>query len=212
MGVALERCSRSEALAKSLNVGARSPGRRPLPQLRFRVDSTRVKHRMPHLSYMNESLVAPRSNTDALPRLIDGITRALERSAHRGDLAWLRSLLVVGAEIEFTLARAPRVDFIALADESRDLHDLLTRPSMDRGDFAERYAAARAESRDLRVLHELVLATCAALAEPDTAPLDQRAKSPVANQPEVRHTPTPTSSREQRRRSRFLFEPHSARS
>jgi hypothetical protein len=116
---------------------------------------------------MRELLASVRPGTGALPSLLDGLTRALERHAHGGDLAWLRSLLIVSAEIEFTLTRAPRLDLVVLADEFRDLRELLTRPSAERGDFAERYAAARAESQDLRSLHELVLATCAALAEPE---------------------------------------------
>jgi hypothetical protein len=116
---------------------------------------------------MSELLVSVQPYTDALPHLLSSMTRALERSTSGGDLAWLRSLLVVSAEIEFTVARVPRVNLVVLADESRDLRELLTRPSMERADFAERYAAARAESQDLQALHELVLTVCAALAGPE---------------------------------------------
>jgi hypothetical protein len=111
--------------------------------------------------------VRPGPGTDALLSLLDELTRALERHARGGDLAWLRPLLVVSAEIEFTLTRSLRLDLVVLAEESRDLRDLLARPSAERGDFAERYAAARAESQDLRTVHELLLAACAALGEPE---------------------------------------------
>jgi hypothetical protein len=116
---------------------------------------------------MSEFLADARPSTDTMPPLLDRLTRALERHARGADLAWLRALLVVSAEIEFTLTRAPRLNVAVLADESRDLRELLTRPSAEQGDFAERYAAARAESQDLRTLHELVLVACAALAEPE---------------------------------------------
>jgi hypothetical protein len=128
---------------------------------------------------MKELLASVQPDTDALPRLLASMTRALERSAYGGDLAWLRALLIVSAEIEFTLARAPQVNLVVLADESRDLRELLTRPSGDPGDFAECYAAARAASQDLQDLHELVLQTCAALAGPDMRPTTPGAHAAV---------------------------------
>jgi membrane-associated phospholipid phosphatase len=114
---------------------------------------------------MNELFADARHVMEALASLVDGLTRALEGAAAGRDRAWLRPLLVLSAEIEFTLTRAP-LNRVVLADESRDLRELLTRPSAERGDFAERYAAARAESRDLQALHERVLATCAESALP----------------------------------------------
>jgi hypothetical protein len=114
---------------------------------------------------MSEWLSGVRRDADALPPILDKLASALEGCAVRCDLAWLRSLLVLSAEIQFTLTRPPPLNRVALVDELRELHELLARPSSEPGDPEERYVAARAESGTLRALHEEVLATCAALTE-----------------------------------------------
>ena len=81
-----------------------------------------------------------------------------------GDLAWTRPLAILSAEIEYSAVRTPEVDSINLADECRELRDLLTGSPVGGGEFASRYAIAHRASPAIAALHDRTLAACRTVA------------------------------------------------
>lgn len=95
--------------------------------------------------------------------VLDEMVAEFERTtAGREDRAWLRPLVVLRAEIAFTVARGVRPDVAALTDECRELSDLLGRQGVQGSDFGRRYERSRGTSVRLNALHEQVLAACRA--------------------------------------------------
>ena len=111
---------------------------------------------------MNDVIGALRGGSEGLVAVLDEVTIELERVADR-DLGWLRPLLVLRAQIEFTARRAPRLDPAALGEECGELGDLLTHSPAGRDDFSVRYATAHGASPRLRTLHDEALSLCRAL-------------------------------------------------
>ena len=98
---------------------------------------------------------------DVLLSLLDEITTELEQRTEDGKVAWLKPLLILHAEIEFTATRARTMDAAALGDECSELRALLTGLTAD--GFGARYASARSSSPRLQALHEDALEVCRAL-------------------------------------------------
>jgi hypothetical protein len=104
-----------------------------------------------------------RGAAQALVGALEQMLAELAGLAGDGDLAWTRPLAVLSAEIEYSAVRSPEVDRVNLADECRELSDLLASPSVDSGEFARRYAIA-CGSPAIAALHDRVLAACRAAA------------------------------------------------
>lgn len=83
--------------------------------------------------------------------------------ASDGNIGWLRPLAVLRAEIEYSTFRCASVDPVNLADECRELTELLV---CSRGDtpFAVRYTEVRRTSPTLAALHDRALSICRILA------------------------------------------------
>jgi hypothetical protein len=105
-----------------------------------------------------------RRAAEALVGALEQILAELPGATGDGDVAWIRPLAVLSAEIEYSAVRSREVDSINLADECRELSDLLADPRADGGEFASRYATARRASPAIADLHDQALAACRAVA------------------------------------------------
>jgi hypothetical protein len=105
-----------------------------------------------------------RRAAEALVGALEQMLAELARSTGDGDVAWIRPLAVLGAEIEYSAVRSPEVDSINLADECRQLSELLAGSRGDDGEFAAKYAIAHRASPAIAALHEKALATCRTVA------------------------------------------------
>src|SRR5579863_2615513 len=101
-----------------------------------------------------------RRAAEVLVGALEQMLAELACSTGDGDIAWIRPLAVLGAEIEYSAVRSPKVDSINLADECRQLSDLLAGSPRDGGEFATRYAIAHRASPVIAALHDKALATC----------------------------------------------------
>jgi hypothetical protein len=99
----------------------------------------------------------------ALLSLLEELTTDLVRSTADGDFAWLKPLVVLLAEIEFTAMRPGCRDAATLADECRELGELLTSPPSSGDEFPRRYGCARRALPTLRTIHDGVLVACRVL-------------------------------------------------
>jgi hypothetical protein len=105
-----------------------------------------------------------RRAAEALVGALEQMLAELACSMGDSDVAWIRPLSVLSAEIEYSAVRRQGVDSINLADECRELSDLLAGSPGDGGEFASRYAIAHGASPAIAALHDRVLATCRTLA------------------------------------------------
>jgi hypothetical protein len=105
-----------------------------------------------------------RRAAEALVGTLEQMLTELACSTYDRDLAWIRPLAVLSAEIEYSAVRSPEVDSINLADEVRQLSDLLAGSPRDGGEFAARYARAHRASPTIAALHDKALATCRTVA------------------------------------------------
>ena len=96
--------------------------------------------------------------------LLEEIRLEVERWEHQSDVAWMKPLLLLIAEIDLTAFRAARADHAALVGECRELGDLLSTASWSEREFAEGYARARDGSSRLQELHSRALMACRFLA------------------------------------------------
>ena len=117
---------------------------------------------------MNHATSEHQGTTEALLSLLEELTTDLVRSTTDADLAWLKPLVVLLAEIEFTAKR--RSSPATLADECRELGDLLTCQTSTSGEFARRYARAHRALPQLRTLHDGVLTACRVLVSAGESP------------------------------------------
>jgi hypothetical protein len=110
---------------------------------------------------MNDVHMALRDAGEALVSVLDEITAVLEHG--KDDVAWLKPLLVLHAEIDFTARRARTFDPVALADECGELRELLTRAPRAGEAFGARYVSRRDVDARVHALHERALGLCSAL-------------------------------------------------
>jgi len=103
-----------------------------------------------------------RCAAEALVGALELLLAELVSSLGDGDVAWIRPLAVLSAEIEYSAVRSPGVDSINLADECRELSHLLAGSPGD-GEFASRYVIAHRASPAIAALHERALTTCRTL-------------------------------------------------
>jgi hypothetical protein len=105
-----------------------------------------------------------RRAAEALVRALEQMLAELAGATGDGDVAWIRPLAVLSAEIEYSAVRSPEVDSITLADECRELSDLLDGSPVRGGEFASRYAIAHRASPAIAALHDRALAACRTVA------------------------------------------------
>jgi hypothetical protein len=100
----------------------------------------------------------------------------LAGNADGSDIGWLRPLAVLSAEIEYNAPRSSEVDSVNLADECRELSNLLgglqravprlddhdALPDLPEPSFVSRYTLAR-DSLAMATLHDHALAACRAI-------------------------------------------------
>jgi hypothetical protein len=96
----------------------------------------------------------------ALVAALEDMLVQLQDATPDGDLGWLRPLAVLTAEIEYSALRRTTVDVANLAEECREVSDLLAcSPRVD-VQFASRYPLARRASPTVADLHKQALAAC----------------------------------------------------
>jgi hypothetical protein len=114
----------------------------------------------------------------ALVAALEDILAQLQDATPDGDHGWLKPLAVVTAEIEYSALRGTTIDGANLAEECREVSDLLAcSPRVD-VQFASRYSLARRASPAVADLQRRALAAChlvVAAALPEGSE-DQRAK------------------------------------
>ena len=93
---------------------------------------------------------------DVLEEMLAGLAKG---TAAR-DVEWLRPLAVLSAEIEYSALRRDGAD---LAQECRELSDLLAGAPSGKEPFAAHYPVARRESPAVAARHARALAACEAL-------------------------------------------------
>lgn len=101
-----------------------------------------------------------RRAAEVLVGTLEKMLAELACSTDDGDVAWIRPLAVLSAEIEYSGVRSPEVDSVNLADECRQLSDLLAGSPGDGGEFTARYVIAHRASPAIAALHDKTLATC----------------------------------------------------
>jgi hypothetical protein len=110
---------------------------------------------------MELSTSVERRTAEALVGTLEQMLAELVVGAARdGDVGWLRPLAVLSAEIEYSAVRSPEVDSINLADECRELSDLLDSSSRADAEFSSRYSEARGASPGTAALHDRALSAC----------------------------------------------------
>ena len=112
---------------------------------------------------MEATTAVERHAAQALIGALEQMLAELAASTGDGDVAWVRPLAVLSAEIEYSAVRSREVDSINLADECRELSHLLAAAN-DGGEFASRYAIARRASPAIAALHDRALAVCRTVA------------------------------------------------
>ena len=105
-----------------------------------------------------------RCAAEALVGALEQMLTELAGSTGDSDLAWIRPLALLSAEIEYSAVRSREVDSVNLADECRELRDLLAGSPGHGGEFASRYAIAHRESAAIAALHDRALAVCRTVA------------------------------------------------
>jgi hypothetical protein len=108
-----------------------------------------------------------RAAAEALVGALELLIAELARASNGSDIGWLRPLAVLRAEIEYSVLRGPQIDSITLADECRELSDLLEGSATNRSEFVLRYAIAYRASTAIATLHDRVLAACRRAAKRD---------------------------------------------
>jgi hypothetical protein len=116
---------------------------------------------------METTTGSERRAAEALVGALEQMLAELAGATGDGDVAWIRPLAVLSAEIEYSAVRSPEFDSINLADECRELRDLLAGSPLDGGEFASRYAIAHRASPAIAALHDRALAACRKLARSD---------------------------------------------
>jgi hypothetical protein len=94
---------------------------------------------------------------------LEGMLAALAETAADRDVDWLRPLALLSAEIEYSALRRTDIDAAGLADECRELSDLLACSPRAAIPFVARYPEARRQLPGVAVMHERALAACDAL-------------------------------------------------
>jgi hypothetical protein len=94
---------------------------------------------------------------------LEGMLAALAETAADRDVDWLRPLALLSAEIEYSALRRTDIDAAGLADECRELSDLLACSPRAAIPFVARYPEARRQLPGVADMHERALAACDAL-------------------------------------------------
>jgi hypothetical protein len=108
---------------------------------------------------MERTMSVERRAAEALVAALEQMLAEIASATFGGDVGWLRPLAVLSAEIEYSALRGHRVDSINLADECREVGDLLA-GSSGAGEFATRYAVAYRASPAIAALRDRALAAC----------------------------------------------------
>jgi hypothetical protein len=108
---------------------------------------------------MDRTTKVERSAAGVLVGALEEMLAELAGCASEGDLAWLRPLAVLSAEIEYSALRGATVDSTNLADECREVTALLTGRASE-AEFAARYPAALMISPAITALQDRALAAC----------------------------------------------------
>jgi hypothetical protein len=112
---------------------------------------------------MDRTTNAERRAAEVLVGTLEEMLTELAATTGDGDVAWLRPLAVLSAEIEYSGVRSPQADAINLALGCRELSHLLVGSPGDGGEFASAYATARRASPAIAALHDRALAACRTL-------------------------------------------------
>jgi hypothetical protein len=112
---------------------------------------------------MERAMNLERRAAEALVGTLEEMLAQLAAATGDGDVAWLRPLAVLSAEIEYSALRNPEADAVNLAQACRELSHLLASSISGEGEFASAYAIARRASPAIAVLHDRALATCRTL-------------------------------------------------
>jgi hypothetical protein len=109
---------------------------------------------------MGRTTSVDRRAAEALVGVLEQMLAELVGATGDGDAGWLRPLAVLIAEIEYSAVRSPEVDSTNLADECRELSDLLGGSSRAGAEFATRYSVARGTSPVVAALHDRAISAC----------------------------------------------------
>jgi hypothetical protein len=104
-----------------------------------------------------------RSAAAVLVAHLEGMLAALAETAADRDVDWLRPLALLSAEIEYSALRRTDIDAAGLAEECRELRDLLACSPRAAIPFVARYPEARRQWPGVAVMHERALAACDAV-------------------------------------------------
>ena len=105
-----------------------------------------------------------RQAATVLVAALDEMLDALANATTDRNTDWLRPLAVLSAEIEYTALRGANVDPVNLADECRDVRNLLADSPGAECPFTRRYRQLRRESPKVARLHGRAIAACDVLA------------------------------------------------
>ena len=112
---------------------------------------------------MQDVKAEKRSTAAALVADLEGLLAALAQTEAEADVGWLRPLALLSAEIEYSALRRTDIDAGSLAEECRELSDLLACSPRASVRFVARYPVARGRSPSIAALHERAIAACDAL-------------------------------------------------
>jgi len=112
---------------------------------------------------MDRATNAERSAARALVGALEAVLAELAAATVDGDVDWLRPLALLSAEIEYSALRGRTLDAANLANECREVTELLTSSTVVDGGFASRYRTACRTSSAIAALHDRALTACRAI-------------------------------------------------